>query len=114
MNEKFRMRLYAMTSVACVAWLAQSTMEAKGDGTLWTAPSIILLVCQVIAILYTGINAFLIWMRSDHDPDDDDGTGGDETEDSTEASPRDARTGSPSASPSAQSHESASSHESKE
>lgn len=108
MNEKFRMRLYAMTSVACVAWLVQSTMEAKGDGTLWTAPSIILLVCQVIAILYTGVNAFLIWMRSDNDSDND------ETEDSAEASPRIIQAGSPSASSSEPSHEYAPSHKSKE
>ena len=83
MNEKFRMRLYAMTSVACVAWLVQSTMEANGDGTLWTAPSIILLVCQVIAIAYTGISAFLIWMKPSED-DGDDANGDDAVSNATD------------------------------
>ena len=38
MNDGFRMRLYALTCIACIAWLAQSVTSALKDGTL-TAPT---------------------------------------------------------------------------
>lgn len=83
MNEKFRMRLYALTAIACAAWLVQSTMEANSDGTLLTPASIILLVCQVIAIAYTGISAIIIWLKpsdgSDSTGSDGDGKAHDDT-----------------------------------
>ena len=43
MNDGFRMRLYALTCIACIAWLAQSVTSALKDGTLTTVPSIILI-----------------------------------------------------------------------
>lgn len=71
MDERFRMRLYAITSVACAAWLVQTVNETTQDGTIATAPSLILLVCLAVAVVYTGVNAFLLWRRPvGDDPDD--------------------------------------------
>ena len=63
MNDGFRMRLYALTCVACIAWLVQSVSQDIKDGTLATAPSIILIVCISVAILYTGISAVQLWLK---------------------------------------------------
>ena len=63
MNDGFRMRLYALTCVACIAWLVQSISQDIKDGTLATAPSIILIVCISVAILYTGISAVQLWLK---------------------------------------------------
>ena len=48
MNDSFRMRLYALTCIACIAWLAQSVTSALKDGTLTTVPSIILIICIAV------------------------------------------------------------------
>ena len=53
MNDGFRMRLYALTCIACIAWLAQSVTSALKDGTLTTVPSIILIICIAV---YTGFS----------------------------------------------------------
>lgn len=72
MNDSFRMRLYALTCIACIAWLAQSVSSDLKDGTLATAPSIILIVCIAIAVLYTGISAAQLWITQDKSHDDKD------------------------------------------
>lgn len=77
MNDSFRMRLYALTCVTCIAWLAQSVSSDFKDGTLATAPSIILIVCIAVAVLYTGISAAQLWItqgKSRDDKDDDGNT----------------------------------------
>ena len=77
MNASFRMRLYALTCVTCIAWLAQSVSSDFKDGTLATAPSIILIVCIAVAVLYTGISAAQLWItqgKSRDDKDDDGNT----------------------------------------
>ena len=79
MNDSFRIRLYALTCIACIAWLVQSVSSDLKDGTLATAPSIILIVCIAIAVLYTGISAAQLWItqgqshddKNDEDTDDD-------------------------------------------
>ena len=63
MNDGFRMRLYALTCVACIAWLVQSISQDIKDGALASAPSIILIVCISVAILYTGISAVQLWLK---------------------------------------------------
>ena len=77
MNDSFRMRLYALTCVTCIAWLAQSVSSDFKDGTLATASSIILIVCIAVAVLYTGISAAQLWItqgKSRDDKDDDGNT----------------------------------------
>lgn len=61
MSEKSKTMLYVLTCIACVVWLAQTVNEYAKDGTLLTAPSIIFIVCILIAIIYTGISAFQSW-----------------------------------------------------
>ena len=81
MNDSFRMRLYALTCIACIAWLVQSVSSDLKDGTLATAPSIILIVCIAVAVLYTGISAAQLWItqgKSHDDEDDDADTDGDD------------------------------------
>lgn len=72
MNDGFRMRLYALTCVACIAWLAQSVVSALKDGTLTTAPSIILIVCIAVAVLYTGFSAAQLWVAQGKSRNNDD------------------------------------------
>ena len=79
MDDRFRMRLYALTCVACAAWLVQAAGESMDDGTLASAPSVILLVCLAVAVVYTGVNAFLLWRGPADDADDTDTDGTDTT-----------------------------------
>jgi hypothetical protein len=82
MNDGFRMRLYALTCVACVAWLAQTVTSASKDGTLASAPSIILIVCIAIAVLYTGFSAAQLWIMQDRsDESEEDEEDSDEIDD---------------------------------
>ena len=83
MNDGFRMRLYALTCVACIAWLVQSISQDIKDGTLAAAPSIILIVCISVAILYTGISAVQLWLKEGKRSDE-------ETEETEELSTSDA------------------------
>ncbi len=79
MNDGFRMRLYALTCIACIAWLVQSIAQDIKDGSLVSAPSIILIVCISVAILYTGVSAVQLWLkegkRSDEGNDDAEDSG---------------------------------------
>ena len=76
MNDSFRMRLYALTSIACIAWLVQTIVSTAKDGTLATAPTIILIACIAVAVVYTGFNAAQLWMdqgkHDEHENEDDD------------------------------------------
>lgn len=58
--DSFRMRLYALTCVACVVWLAQSLRQSYLDGSLWSAANIIFSLCIAVAVVYTGSNAFVL------------------------------------------------------
>ena len=91
MDDKFRMRLYALTCVVCIAWLAQSISSDLNDGTLATAPCIILIVCIVGAIAYTGFSAAQLWMISDKDEDrgEEDDFGADDVDKSENSSESD-------------------------
>lgn len=39
MNDSFHMRLYALTRIACIAWLVKSVSSNLKDCTLATTPS---------------------------------------------------------------------------
>lgn len=67
---KFRMRLYLLTCVASIAWLASTIHDALADGTLGSAPTIFLLVCIVIVIGYTGYSGISMWIKGE--PEDKD------------------------------------------
>ena len=84
MNDGFRMRLYALTCIACIAWLAQSVTAALKDGTLTTAPSIILIICIAVAVLYTGFNAAQLWIAQGRQHDEGKSEESDESSDDAE------------------------------
>lgn len=71
MNDRSRMMLYTLTCLACVIWLWQSAKDALADGTLSSAPTVILLVCIGIAAIYCGINALMLWWSQPGSDDDD-------------------------------------------
>ncbi len=62
-SDKFRANLYAFTCIACVLWFAQSYTDFSKAGTLSSAPSIFLLVCIGIVVVYTGVEAIVYWIR---------------------------------------------------
>lgn len=72
MSEKSKTRLYLLTCIACVLWLIQVVNEYVHDGTLLTAPSIIFILCILVAIIYTGVNAFQGWRAEMNNEDDDE------------------------------------------
>ena len=57
MSDTAKNRLYALTCIACIAWLVQSIHEYVKHGTLISYGSIIFIVCLLTVIIYTGINA---------------------------------------------------------
>ena len=64
MSNTAKNRLYALTCIACVAWLVQSIYEYVKQGTLTSYGSIIFIVCLPAVITYTGINALRGFVRS--------------------------------------------------
>lgn len=81
MNDRSRMMLYTLTCLACVIWLWQSAKDALADGTLSSAPTVILLVCIGIAAIYCGINALMLWWSQPGSDDDDARDERDKTDD---------------------------------
>ncbi|WP_127975671.1 hypothetical protein [Bifidobacterium aemilianum] len=65
------MRMYAFGALACLMWLIQSTREALADGSLWSPANGIFTLCLLVAIGYTGTQAYLIWRQPevDHVPE---------------------------------------------
>lgn len=61
MNDRIHMRLYAVTCIACIGWLAQSIYENRGKSAFFSVSTMILWVCILIAIVYTGVNAAMLW-----------------------------------------------------
>ncbi|WP_240542297.1 hypothetical protein [Bifidobacterium felsineum] len=94
MNNRSRMMLYALTSVACVVWIYQSVKESMLDGTIISTSNIIFLICIGIAAIYCAANALIIWWRQPgKDDDEESATDTEEDEESTEAS-KDSKTDS--------------------
>ena len=63
MSDTAKNRLYALTCIACIAWLVQSIHEYVKHGTLISYGSIIFIVCLLTVIIYTGINALRGFVR---------------------------------------------------
>lgn len=57
-DERFHMRLYALTSISSVAWLIQSVAESYGEQSFISVPHVILWLCILVAIVYTGYSAY--------------------------------------------------------
>ena len=51
-NTRTRARLYALTCLACLAWLVQTVVQSYGDGTLLTWPTAILALCLIVVVGY--------------------------------------------------------------
>jgi len=58
-----RTRLYALSAVACAAWLAQQVYSAARQGQLLYWPNAILFVCLLIFIGYAGYSAVDGWRK---------------------------------------------------
>ena len=69
LTETHRARLYALTAVACVIWLVQSLMEAHGDGSLFTWPTVVFSLCLAVVIVYTSYSAIKGWSANDDGAD---------------------------------------------
>ena len=63
MSDTAKNRLYALTCIACIAWLVQSIHEYVKHGTLISYGSIIFIVGLLTVIIYTGINALRGFVR---------------------------------------------------
>ncbi|MBT1173371.1 hypothetical protein JS528_08435 [Bifidobacterium sp. MA2] len=75
LNKKSSARLYAVTAVACAAWLVQSLMEANADGSLTNWATIVFSLCLLVVIGWTSYNAITGWNAKDDDEDGDEGSG---------------------------------------
>lgn len=87
MTEKAQSRLYALTALACVIWLVQSTIEAVGDGTMWSIWNLFFTLALLIVIGWTGFNAVVLMRKTDkaEEEDDEDDEDTDESEDSKDS-----------------------------
>lgn len=75
LNKKSTARLYALTCVACVAWLVQSLMEANADGSLTNWSTIVFSLCLLVVIGWTAYSAITGWNATDDGNGADDGEG---------------------------------------
>ena len=64
MNEQGHMRLYMLTSVACIGWLAQLIFQRLNDGAIFSASNIFLSICILIMIVYCSVCALQLWRQS--------------------------------------------------
>lgn len=71
LNARATARLYAITCVACVVWLAQSLVEAESDGTITHWSTIVFALCLLVVIAWTGYSAFTGWNKTDEQDDAD-------------------------------------------
>lgn len=62
---KFRMRLYLLTCIASIAWFASTIHDVLCDHTLQSVPTIFLLVCIAIVIVYTGYSGLRMWITGE-------------------------------------------------
>ncbi|WP_051263297.1 hypothetical protein [Tuberibacillus calidus] len=65
MNDKAKMRLYALTSIACLVWLVEAMVRDYKNGQMSSVLSIIFYACMLIVILYTAYSALQIWKIKD-------------------------------------------------
>lgn len=72
MTEKARSRMYALTCLACIVWLIQSSIGAANDGTLWTMWNIFFSVCLLVVIGWTGWSAITMMIKTDKEEEGQD------------------------------------------
>ncbi|MFT9283612.1 hypothetical protein [Bifidobacterium sp.] len=58
--ERFHMRLYALTSISSVGWLVQSMHSSLGEPAFFSVAHVVLWLCILTTIVYTGYNAFVL------------------------------------------------------
>lgn len=63
MGDRPHMALYALTSVACISWFAQTLRESYAAHTLTHGSTIIFLLCIAVGALYCGANALILAKR---------------------------------------------------
>ncbi|MCI1901174.1 MAG: hypothetical protein LKI93_00335 [Bifidobacteriaceae bacterium] len=72
MTEKAQSRLYAVTALACIVWLIQSSIEASKDGSLLTIWNIFFSICLLVVIAWTGYRAITMMIRTDKEEEGQD------------------------------------------
>lgn len=70
MTEKAQSRLYALTALACIIWLVQSTVEAVNDGSMWSIWNLFFTLALLIVIGWTGFNAVILMRKTDKEEED--------------------------------------------
>ncbi|NEG56097.1 hypothetical protein GFD21_10100 [Bifidobacterium sp. SMA15] len=71
LGKRSSARLYALTCLACVAWLIQSLVQASDDGSLANWATIVFSLCLLVVIGWTGYCAVTGW-NAKGDADDAD------------------------------------------
>lgn len=61
------MALYALTSIACISWFAQTLRESYASHTLTQGSTIIFLLCIAVGALYCGTNALILAAKQHKD-----------------------------------------------
>nr|WP_278746756.1 hypothetical protein [Bifidobacterium catenulatum] len=67
LNTHSTARLYALTCLACVIWLAQSLMQAQADGSLLDWSTIVFSLCLLVVIGWCARCAVVGWNTKDGD-----------------------------------------------
>ena len=65
LNTHSTARLYALTCLACVIWLAQSLMQAQADGSLLDWSTIVFSLCLLVVIGWCARCAVVGWNTKD-------------------------------------------------
>ncbi len=74
MNDIAKMRLYALTSITCFAWLVQAMFQDRQKGQMWSSLSLIFYGCMIFVVLYTAYSAVQIWKMKETPGKRDDPT----------------------------------------
>jgi F0F1-type ATP synthase membrane subunit b/b' len=72
LTDKAQSRLYALTSLACIVWLVQSSIEASNDGSIWTLWNIFFSICLLVVIGWTGWEAITMMIKNTKEEDGQD------------------------------------------
>lgn len=63
-DTKFRLRLYTLTSLACLGWMVQDCIQSVQEHNFLQPANLFLLACILVMVLYTGISALKLWKAS--------------------------------------------------
>lgn len=64
---KFKMRMYMLTCIACIAMLVSNIRQSVADGSMTSIPTIFFLICIGVVIVYTGWCGIHMWITGDPD-----------------------------------------------